>query len=117
MSASADEKGLVEVTTLRALPMQAAAATIQITQTMKLPMGLRRALVGGDGRVVQAGVLDRDALDRLCEEHVLRVDQVVAGVLGQLELVPERDRVEGAGELAVAAEDAARQVDLVDPGV
>src|SRR5213079_1615839 len=31
--------------------------------------------------------------------------------------VPERDRVEWAGDLAVAAEDAAAQVDLVDPRV
>src|SRR5207253_6977960 len=32
-------------------------------------------------------------------------------------LVAERDRVERAGELAVAAEDAAAHVDLVDPRV
>src|SRR6185503_8932918 len=63
------------------------------------------------------GVLHRDPLDRLREEHVLRVDEVVARVLGELELVPERDRVERARELAVAAEDAAAEVDLVDPRV
>src|SRR5206468_68177 len=57
---------------------------------------------------------DRDLLHRLREEHVLRVDLVVAVVLGELELVPERDRVERTGELAVAAEDAAAHVDLVD---
>src|SRR6266576_3469415 len=55
--------------------------------------------------------------DRLGEEHVLRVDQVVARVLRDLVLVAERDRVERAGELAVAAEDAAAHVDLVDPRV
>src|SRR5581483_10838908 len=48
------------------------------------------------------------------EQHVLRVDLVVAVVLGELELVAERDRVERTGELAVAAEDAAAEVDLVD---
>jgi hypothetical protein len=51
------------------------------------------------------------------EQHVLRVDQVVARVLGDLVLRLERDRVEGTGELAVAAEDAAAEVDLVDPRV
>jgi hypothetical protein len=65
----------------------------------------------------RSAVLDGDPLDRLGEEHVLRVDQVVARVLRELELVAERDRVERAGELAVAAEDAAREVDLVDPRV
>src|SRR5437588_4708675 len=45
------------------------------------------------------------------------VYQVVAVVLGDLEVVPERDRVERAGELAVAAEDAAGHVDLVDARV
>src|SRR5207248_5430111 len=54
------------------------------------------------------------ALDRRGEQHVLRVDQVVAVVLGDLEIVAEHDRVERAGELAVAAKDAARHVDLVD---
>jgi hypothetical protein len=60
---------------------------------------------------------DRDALDRVGQKHVLRVDQVVTRVLGDLELVAERDRVERARELAVAAEDAAAHVDLVDAGV
>src|SRR6185503_1005275 len=76
---------------------------------LRLPHGIRR--------VEELGVGDRNGLDGRVEQHVLRVDQVVAGVLGELELVPERDRVEGARELAVAAEDAARQVDLVDARV
>src|SRR5580765_322960 len=74
-------------------------------------------LVRGDRRVVEAAVSDRHPLDRLGEQHVLRVDQVVARVLGDLVLLLERDRVERACELAVAAEDAAREVDLVDPRV
>src|SRR5213075_1863010 len=37
--------------------------------------------------------------------------------LRDLELVAERDRVERARELAVAAEDAAAEVDLIDPRV
>src|SRR4029077_15382385 len=44
-------------------------------------------------------------------------DLVVPVVLRDLELVAERDRVEGTRELAVATEDAAAEVDLVDPGV
>ena len=40
--------------------------------------------------------------------------EVVAVVVGQLEVVAHRDRVERARDLAVAAEDAARHVDLVD---
>src|SRR4026208_821590 len=69
------------------------------------------------GRVVGVGIGDGHALDRLREEHVLRVDEVVARVFGDLELVAERDRVERARELAVAAEDAAAHVDLVDTRV
>src|SRR4029453_16187164 len=65
----------------------------------------------------QTPVGNRHALDRLGEQHVLRVDQVVARVLGDLEFLLERDRVERARELAVAAEDAAREVDLVNAPV
>src|SRR5215211_3903620 len=78
---------------------------------------LRVALVVGDGRVVELGIRDRNLLDRRRQEHVLRVDLVVAVVLGELVLVAERDRVERARELAIAAEDAAADVDLVDPRV
>src|SRR3954466_9944310 len=74
-------------------------------------------LVVRDGRVVEIGIGDRHAPHPRRAQHVLRVDQVVAVVLGDLELVAERDRVEGARELAVTAEDAARHVDLVDAGV
>src|SRR4051794_20404762 len=77
----------------------------------------RMALVVGDGRVEQLPVGDRHLLDRLGEQHVLRVDQVVARVLGELEFVAERDRIKRAGDLAVAAEDAAAHVDLVDARV
>src|SRR3712207_7412435 len=44
-------------------------------------------------------------LDRRREQHVLRVDLVVSVVLRELVLVPERDRVERTGDLAVAAEE------------
>src|SRR5215467_6479989 len=74
-------------------------------------------LVEGDRGVEQVGICDRDLLQRRREEHVLRVDLVVPVVLRDLELVAERDRVERAGELAIAAEDAATEVDLVDPRV
>src|SRR4051794_17970876 len=79
--------------------------------------GSRVVLVVRDRRVVEVAVGDGNALDRLGEQHVLRVDQVVAVVLGDLELVAERDRVERARQLAVPAEDAARHVDLVDPRI
>src|ERR671917_2488094 len=59
----------------------------------------------------------RRALERLGEQHLLREDQVGAVVVGHLVVVAHRDRVERARDLAVAAEDAARQVDLVDGGV
>src|SRR5215218_1832314 len=71
-------------------------------------------LVGGDRGVEEVAVGDGHALDRFGQEHVLRVDQVVAGVLRELVLGLERNRVERAGDLAVTAEDAAAEVDLVD---
>src|SRR5437762_7838379 len=77
----------------------------------------RVALVEGDRRVEEIPVRDGPLLHGRSEEHVLRVDLVVAVVLRDLELVAERDRVERACELAVAAEDAAAEVDLVDPRV
>src|SRR5215831_8356011 len=79
--------------------------------------GSRVRLVVRDRRVVELEVGDRDLLDRLGQEHVLRVDQVIPRVLRELELVAERDRIEWARELAVAAEDAAAHVDLVDARV
>src|SRR4051812_49185685 len=78
---------------------------------------LRVGLVVGNRGVVEVAIGDRHALDRRREQHVLRVDEVVAVVLGDLELVAERDRVERARDLAVAAEDAAAEVDLVDARV
>src|SRR4051794_34405946 len=77
----------------------------------------RVAPVERDRGVEQLGIGNRDLLQRRREEHVFRVDLVVAVVLRDLELVAERDRVERTGELAVAAEDAAAEVDLVDPRV
>src|SRR3954454_12704649 len=53
------------------------------------------------------------ALERLREQHLLGEDQVAAVVVGHLVLVAHRDRVERARDLAVAAEDAAREVDLI----
>src|SRR3954452_22925991 len=61
-----------------------------------------------------AGGPERGALERLGEQHLLREDQVRPVVVGHLVVVAHRDRVERARDLAVAAEDAARQVDLVD---
>src|SRR5690348_13551988 len=77
----------------------------------------RVALVEGDRGVVEVRVRDRSPLHRRREEHVLRVDLIVAVVLRDLVVVAEGDRVERACELAVAAEDAAAEVDLVDARV
>src|SRR5436190_4590121 len=84
---------------------------------LRKPPGSRARFVEGDRRVVEGRIRDGHLLHRLGEQHVLRVDLVVPVVLRELELVAERDRVEGAGQLAVAAEDAAAEVDLVDPRV
>src|SRR3954453_6459105 len=59
----------------------------------------------------------RRALEGLGEQHLLGEDEVVAVVVGHLEVVAHRDRVERARDLAVPAEDAAAEVDLVDRGV
>src|SRR3954447_15246552 len=104
-------------TTPSALSRHAKAATNQTTQTRKFATALAVLLVVRDRRVEEVAVGDRHLLHRRREQHVLRVDQVVAVVLGDLELVPERDRVERARELAVAAEDAPAHVDLVDARV
>src|SRR5947209_3977869 len=96
-------------------------AATHTAQTSTLPtvkrITSRVRPVEGNRRVVERSVGDRDTLDRCGEQHVLRVDLIVAVVLRQLELVAERDRVERARELAVAAEDAAAHVDLVDARV
>src|SRR6266576_1793911 len=96
--------------------MHANAATNHTNQTTTFAK-LRVLLVVRDRSVVELAVGDRHLLHRLGEQHVLRVDEVVAVVLGDLEVVAERDRVERARELAVAAEDAAAHVDLVDARV
>src|SRR3954447_16062078 len=54
---------------------------------------------------------------RFREQHLLREDQVRARVVRQLVVVAHRDGVERARDLAIAAEDAAGHVDLVDLGV
>src|SRR5688572_25968913 len=56
----------------------------------------------------------RGAVQWLGEQHLLGEDEVGAVVVRHLVLVAQRDRVEGACDLAVAAEDAAAEVYLVD---
>src|SRR3954465_5875052 len=68
------------------------------------------------GRLL-AGGAQRRALERLGEQHLLREDQIRAVVVRHLVVVAHRARVERARDLAVAAEDAAREVDLVDGGI
>src|SRR5688500_5812809 len=60
---------------------------------------------------------DRRPLERLRQQHLLREDEVGALVVGHLVVVVHGDDVERACDFAVAAEDAAREVDLVDRGV
>src|SRR4051794_12700215 len=69
------------------------------------------------GRVSLALRAQRRALERLGQQHLLGEDEIGALVVGHLVVVAHRDRVERARDLAVAAEDAAREVDLVDGGV
>src|SRR2546423_2752655 len=59
----------------------------------------------------------RRPLDRLGEQHLLGEDQVRARVVRHLVVVTHGDRVERAAHPAVAAEDAAAEVDLVHGGV
>src|SRR5215210_2206332 len=59
----------------------------------------------------------RRPLQRLRQQHLLREDEIGAVVVGHLVVVAHRDRVERARDLAVPAEDAAREVDLVHGGV
>src|SRR5215216_3405420 len=60
-----------------------------------------------------AGPAQRRPVERLGEQHLLGEDQVRAVVVRHLVVVAHRDRVERARDLAVAAEDAPREVDLV----
>src|SRR3954468_21362518 len=87
------------------------------TRTRPGSWPLRVRLVVGNRRVVEVAIGDRHLLDRLGGQDVLGGDEGAAVVPGDLEVVAERDRVERAGELAVAAEDAAAHVDLVDARV
>src|SRR3954447_8661031 len=57
------------------------------------------------------------AVERFGEQHLLGEDEIGPVVIRHLVVVAHGDRVERARDLAVAAEDAARQVDLVDRGV
>src|SRR5436853_3848729 len=80
------------------------------------PRSARRGRRGAGfrGRSLLAVPAQRRAVEGLGEQHLLGEDEVRAVVVGHLVVVAHRDRVERARDLAVAAEDAARQVDLVD---
>src|SRR5271156_5827421 len=83
--------------------------------TPKPAMKNRIVLIGwvGSRSSSLALVPQRCALQRLGQQHLLGEDQIRAVVVGELVVVAHRDRVERTGDLAVAAEDAAREVDLV----
>src|SRR3954454_17677169 len=87
----------------RSMTVPAAPPTAPIAAKKK-----KNSLIGGaQGR----------ALERFGEQHLLGEDQVGPVVVRHLVVVAHGDRVERTGDLAVAAEDAARQIDLVDRGV
>src|SRR2546430_6139026 len=108
-SASTLKNGLRSRTTPRAPPIAPAAATKKRTCSSSIRAGPPLSLL--------ALAAERCPLHWVGEQHLLREDQVRPGVVGQLVVVAHRDRVERARHLAVAAEDAARHVDLVDRGV
>src|SRR4051794_35800124 len=102
-SASTEKNGLRTSTTPIAPPSAPIAATKKSTcsnHTALLAFPSQRRALGMRG-----------------EQHLLREDQVGAAVVGELVVDAHRDRVERARHLAVAAEDAARHVDLVDARV
>src|SRR5437588_9775932 len=70
----------------------------------------KKAMLTAESLLVGA---QRRALDRLSQQHLLGEDQIRAGVVRELVVMAHRDRVKGTGQLAVAAEDAAAEVDLV----
>src|SRR6185503_7390661 len=51
------------------------------------------------------------------QQLFLAVDERVSGVIGELEVVSQEDRILGTCLLAIAAEDAAEHVDLIALGV
>src|SRR5262245_48775323 len=104
MRATAARNGLRRVMTRSPDPTALSAAR---TKAMRAPIA---------GRLPAPGA-QRHRLWVRREKHVLGVDLRAAPVLRELVLLLERDRVEGACDLAVAAEDAAEHVDLVDAGV
>src|SRR3954452_16864108 len=102
-SASTEKNGLRSMTT----PIAPASA----------PMPATKNRTCSHHMALFAFPAQRRVLGRVLQQHLLREDQVRAVVVGQLVVVAHRDRVERAGDLAVATEDAARHVDLVDRGV
>src|SRR3954447_23063369 len=78
---------------------------------------LARRAPGATHAGLLAGGAEGRAVQRLGEQHLLGEDEVRAVVVRHLEVVAHGDRVERARDLAVPAEDAPRQVDLVDGGV
>lgn len=51
------------------------------------------------------------------EEHLFRVDEVVAVVIGEFEIFSQNNRASGASLLAISTKNAANHVDFVPSGV
>src|SRR3954468_14152840 len=100
------ENGLRRSTTPIAPPSAPIAATKNMTCSNHIRLRPSLALPA-----------ERRALGVRREQHLLREQEIGARVVGELVVDAHRDRVERARDLAVAAEDAARHVDLVDRGV
>src|SRR5450755_79122 len=80
------------------------------------PSAARKKNTGAMSGLLSLGP-QRRTLDRLGQQHLLGEDEIGAGVVRHLVVVAHGDGIERARDLAVAAEDAAAQVDLVHGGV
>src|SRR5579884_2570817 len=91
-------------------------STASTAMTQKTASASTSSLLPARGR--SGANVDRFLLGRVgLEQHLLRVDELLAARVGELVFGPEHDRLDRAGLLAVAAEDAPEHVDLVDLGV
>src|SRR4051812_31116236 len=79
----------------------------------RAPMAAMKNRTADMAELLLALASQRRALDRLGQQHLLGEDQVRAGVIGELVVVAHGDGVKRARHLAVAAEDATREIDFI----
>src|SRR5579884_3161080 len=91
-------------------------STASTAMTQKTATASTSGLLPARGR--SGANVDRLLLGRVgLEQHLLRVDELLAARVGELVFGPQHDRLDRASLLTVAAEDASEHVDLVDLGV